>query len=52
MTQELERAYVFLRDVEHRLQMEANQQTHTIPTERRARERLARLMGFATLAGI
>jgi [glutamine synthetase] adenylyltransferase / [glutamine synthetase]-adenylyl-L-tyrosine phosphorylase len=47
---ELERAYVFLRDIEHRLQMEANRQTHTIPTERRARERLARLMGFATLA--
>jgi glutamate-ammonia-ligase adenylyltransferase len=47
---ELERAYVFLRDVEHRLQMEANRQTHTIPTERHARERLARLMGFSTLA--
>ncbi len=46
----LERAYVFLRDVEHRLQMEANRQTHTIPIERRARERLARLMGFATLS--
>jgi glutamate-ammonia-ligase adenylyltransferase len=46
---ELEGAYVFLRDVEHRLQMEANRQTHTIPTERRGRERLARLMGFATL---
>ena len=38
------------RQVEHRLQMEANRQTHTIPAERRARERLARLMGFATLA--
>ena len=47
---QLEEAYIFLRDVEHRLQMEANQQTHTIPTERRARERLARLMGFASLA--
>src|SRR5581483_879834 len=42
-------AYVFLRDVEHRLQMEAYQQTHTIPQERAARERLARLMGFETL---
>jgi [glutamine synthetase] adenylyltransferase / [glutamine synthetase]-adenylyl-L-tyrosine phosphorylase len=29
---ELEQSYVFLRDVEHRLQMEANRQTHTIPT--------------------
>jgi glutamate-ammonia-ligase adenylyltransferase len=47
---ELERAYIFLRDVEHRLQMEAHRQTHTIPTERQARERLARLMGFSTLA--
>ena len=46
---ELEAAYVFLRDIEHRLQMEADRQTHTIPTERRARQRLARLMGFDTL---
>ena len=45
----LAEAYVFLRDVEHRLQMEDNLQTHTIPTDRRAQERLARLMGFATL---
>jgi glutamate-ammonia-ligase adenylyltransferase len=42
-------AYVFLRDVEHRLQMEANLQTHTIPASRHARERLARLMGFSKL---
>jgi glutamate-ammonia-ligase adenylyltransferase len=41
-------AYSFLRDVEHRLQMEANLQTHTISTERHALERLARLMGFRT----
>ena len=41
----LEEAYRFLRDVEHRLQMEDNLQTHTIPTARPARERLARLMG-------
>jgi glutamate-ammonia-ligase adenylyltransferase len=46
---DLEEAYIFLRDVEHRLQMEANQQTHTIPTERKARERLARLMGFESV---
>ena len=46
---ELIEAYFFLRDVEHRLQMENNQQTHTIPTERKARERLARLMGFERL---
>ncbi len=45
----LSAAYVFLRDVEHRLQMENNLQTHTIPTERKSRERLAALMGFASL---
>ncbi len=36
--------YRFLRDVEHRLQMENNLQTHTLPTEQKARLRLARLM--------
>jgi glutamate-ammonia-ligase adenylyltransferase len=41
-------AYCFLRDVEHRLQMEENLQTHTIPTSRAARERLAKLMRFKT----
>jgi glutamate-ammonia-ligase adenylyltransferase len=46
---ELEAAYCFLRDLEHRLQMENNQQTHTIPADQAARERLARLMGFAGL---
>jgi glutamate-ammonia-ligase adenylyltransferase len=39
-------AYCFLRDVEHRVQMENNLQTHTIPADRAARERLARLMSF------
>ncbi len=48
--EDLVEAYYFLRDVEHRLQMENNQQTHTIPTERKARERLARLMGFEKLS--
>lgn len=43
-------AYSFLRDVEHRVQMENNLQTHTIPADRPSRERLARLMGFAKLA--
>ncbi|HEY3863651.1 MAG TPA: bifunctional [glutamate--ammonia ligase]-adenylyl-L-tyrosine phosphorylase/[glutamate--ammonia-ligase] adenylyltransferase [Verrucomicrobiae bacterium] len=47
---DLQAAYVFLRDVEHRLQMEAGRQTHTIPDDRRACQRLARLMGFDTLA--
>lgn len=47
--QSLVDAYRFLRDVEHRLQMENNLQTHSIPTERAARVRLARLMGFPGL---
>ncbi|MCU0771202.1 MAG: bifunctional [glutamate--ammonia ligase]-adenylyl-L-tyrosine phosphorylase/[glutamate--ammonia-ligase] adenylyltransferase [Verrucomicrobia bacterium] len=48
-TTRLAEAYCFLRDVEHRLQMQANQQTHTIPDAKPARERLARLMTFRTL---
>jgi glutamate-ammonia-ligase adenylyltransferase len=43
----LARAYSFLRDVEHRLQMEHNRQTHSLPVAPTARSRLARLMGFA-----
>ena len=39
-------AYDFLRDVEHRLQMEDNLQTHTVPSAPTALHRLARLMGF------
>jgi glutamate-ammonia-ligase adenylyltransferase len=42
----LSAAYRFLRDVEHRLQMENNLQTHTLPGDRRAQLRLARLMDF------
>ncbi len=42
----LSEAYCFLRDVEHRLQMEAHRQTHTLPQEAAALQRLARLMGF------
>lgn len=45
----LAEAYCFLRDVEHRLQMEHNLQTHTIPEDHKSQERLARLMGFHTL---
>lgn len=42
-------AYCFLRDVEHRLQMEDNLQTHTIPEDVPAQQRLGALMGFRTL---
>src|SRR5262249_27345078 len=42
-------AYRFLRNVEHRLQMEDNRQTHTIPASHDAQARLASLMGFRSL---
>jgi [glutamine synthetase] adenylyltransferase / [glutamine synthetase]-adenylyl-L-tyrosine phosphorylase len=43
---ELDRGYRFLRQIEHRLQIEAEQQTHTIPRDRTAVERLSRSLGF------
>jgi glutamate-ammonia-ligase adenylyltransferase len=43
---ELDAAYHFLRGVEHRLQMMADEQTHTLPAERDALERFARFLGF------
>ena len=43
-------AYGFLRDIEHRLQMENNLQTHTLPAAGPARNRIAALMGFKTPA--
>lgn len=43
---ELEQAYRFLRQVEHRLQIEAEQQTHTIPDEPEVVTGLARSLGF------
>jgi len=42
-------AYRFLRNVEHRLQMEMELQTHTIPDEEQALHRLARSLGFSTV---
>jgi glutamate-ammonia-ligase adenylyltransferase len=47
---DLANAYIFLRNVEHRLQMENNLQTHTLPTSGTALNRIARLMGFDTRA--
>jgi glutamate-ammonia-ligase adenylyltransferase len=41
-------AYRFLRDVEHRLQMDEHQQTHTLPEEDSALERLARQMAMTS----
>ena len=44
----LDEAYRFLRRVEHRLQIEAEQQTHTVPENSEALGRLARSLGFAS----
>ncbi len=40
-------AYVFLRDVEHRLQMVADRQTHRLPEAAEDLLRISRFMGFA-----
>jgi glutamate-ammonia-ligase adenylyltransferase len=39
-------AYQFLRRVEHALQIDEEQQTHTVPADRTARRRLARALGY------
>jgi glutamate-ammonia-ligase adenylyltransferase len=39
---DLEAAYLFLRETEHRLQMVADDQTHTLPPDREGLERFAR----------
>jgi glutamate-ammonia-ligase adenylyltransferase len=44
---ELTSAYEFLRMVEHRLQMVADEQTHTLPEETESVERFARFLGFS-----
>ncbi|HLH90337.1 MAG TPA: bifunctional [glutamine synthetase] adenylyltransferase/[glutamine synthetase]-adenylyl-L-tyrosine phosphorylase [Xanthobacteraceae bacterium] len=43
---ELEAAYRFLREVEHRLQMVADEQTHRLPADRAGVDRFARFLGF------
>ena len=43
----LTRQYWFLRDVEHAIQMIADEQTHTLPEDDEGLERVARLLGFA-----
>jgi glutamate-ammonia-ligase adenylyltransferase len=42
----LAEAYTFLRTVEHRLQLEDDQQVHTVPADPVARTRLARVLGY------
>ena len=43
---ELTAAYLFLRRVEHRLQMVADEQTHTLPEDAEGMERFARFLGY------
>jgi len=47
----LEAAYPFLRDVEHRIQMDEQRQTHTLPDSDAIQTRIARLMGFSDRQG-
>ncbi|PYK85606.1 MAG: bifunctional [glutamate--ammonia ligase]-adenylyl-L-tyrosine phosphorylase/[glutamate--ammonia-ligase] adenylyltransferase [Verrucomicrobia bacterium] len=44
----LDEAYRFLRRVEHRLQIDAEQQTHTVPQEPAVLRRLALSLGFSS----
>ena len=43
----LSQQYWFLRDVEHAIQIVADEQTHTLPEDDEGLERVARLLGFA-----
>ncbi len=44
----LRERYIYLRHLEHRLQMEQGSQTHTLPRQDSSRQRLARQYGFDT----
>jgi glutamate-ammonia-ligase adenylyltransferase len=43
---ELDAAYRFLREVEHRLQMVGDEQTHTLPNDREGLDRFAKFLGY------
>ncbi|MBM3552557.1 MAG: bifunctional [glutamine synthetase] adenylyltransferase/[glutamine synthetase]-adenylyl-L-tyrosine phosphorylase [Alphaproteobacteria bacterium] len=47
---ELRDAYLFLRDVEHRIQMVADEQKHTLPETEEGVAAIGRMMGFAGYA--
>ena len=47
----LDDAYVWLRTVEHRLQLVDEHQTHTLPSDAEARTHLARVLGFRDRLG-
>lgn len=44
--EQLATSYAWLRTLEHRLQLAEGAQTHTIPSDRRRRHHLARVMGY------
>ncbi len=46
----MQEAYVFFREVEHRIQMLEDAQTHRVPADPETRRRVAALAGFETLA--
>lgn len=46
----MQEAYVFFREVEHRIQMLEDAQTHRLPADPETRTRVAALAGFETLA--
>ncbi|WP_135210740.1 bifunctional [glutamine synthetase] adenylyltransferase/[glutamine synthetase]-adenylyl-L-tyrosine phosphorylase [Vitreimonas flagellata] len=46
----LHEAYIFYREIEHRIQMLEDAQTHHVPRDEDARARVAALAGFETLA--
>lgn len=48
---ELTAAYWFLRDVEHRIQMVRDEQSHKLPTTETELKRIALMMGFDDVAG-
>ncbi len=47
---DLERSYLYLRRIEHRIQMVADEQTHELPEEPDALEGFARFAGYGNLA--
>ncbi len=49
---DLMQAYIFLRNIEHRLQMAADQQTQQLPTDEHAQLRLAFASGFTNVKSL
>lgn len=48
----LSQAYVFFREIEHRIQMLEDAQTHRLPADLETRARVAALAGFSSLAAL